>query len=51
MKRVSILWVALSAVVVQTPVAVLAEHEVDHRYTVRGYVLGANEEPVANATI
>ena len=51
MKRVSILLVALSAVLVQTPATVLAEHEANHPYTVRGYVLDANEEPIANAPV
>ena len=34
-----------------TSPAALAEHEVDHRYVVSGYVLNQDESPISSATI
>jgi len=33
------------------PVIALAEHEADHRYNVRGYILDENEKPIAGREV
>ena len=47
--RVSIVILLIAAVLANGPVA--AEHEPDHRYTVEGYVLAANQNPLAGVPV
>lgn len=51
MRSIRITVVALLLIAGFLPAATLAEHEVDHRYNVTGFVLDGDRQPVANSAV
>lgn len=51
MNRRHILLIAVVLAALAAPFAAYAEHEANHRYTLRGYVLDAQRRPVADAPV
>ena len=47
--RISVLIVLVAVILATGPVG--AEHEADHRYTVEGYVLGVDQNPLAGVPV